>query len=133
MLSVLLLLTACRENPATPAPAPPPDITYSPWADIDTVTFRLLSDSSGHRLFYQKTRQNWPIPQSLLSLPDSLKEADTEFDDPGSFYPGVQVFDLGEGLLGLHLSSYDMASGGSMALDSGDDLCVVLDTFRQIL
>ncbi len=108
--------TASARNPAT--------------AYFDTLGFRLYPTEKGFSLRQLKTGKNYDFPYAWLKPPKGTGTEDNE-DGLMQYDSLVTVFPLGENLVGVHLSSYDISTGGSMALAQGLDVFLAVDTVQQ--
>lgn len=92
---------------------------------FDTTSYRLYPNDTGFSLVNMTTGRKYAIPQILLTptLDPAYKDAITglmQFDSV------VTAFPLGENMVGIHLSSYDIGEG-SMALAQGVDAFLAID------
>lgn len=104
---------------------------------ISTDRFRLLID--GERFFLQLTSgtktQPLAIPRDWLIAPEEEKEEKEEELVVSSFRFDHRVtsFPIGNGEIGIQLSSYDMMTEGSMQAAVGRDVFLIYDPATQKL
>jgi hypothetical protein len=140
LLPAVFLLAGCN---ADKSQSPPPEanadtidipraqyIPQPPALYIDTAAFRLYRDTAGFTLRNLNTRHDYHIPVAWLTPPKSIETEENE-DQLIKYDSTVTAFQLGKNLLGIHLSSYFVASGGSMALAQGLDVFVAVDTVNK--
>src|SRR5262245_57894895 len=108
---------------ATPVSAQP---ATDLWTGFDGTSYELVSDASGYRLG-GPGHAAVAVPKEWLE-PARVRE-DEEESYVGSLEWGkpVTAFPLGDGRLGLHLSSYTIAREGSAQAAAGRDLFLVHD------
>lgn len=117
LLSLLILIFSI--SPAT-AQSPQDILT------IDTKSFRLVRDQQGYSLQYDRdkrlrVREEWLVP------PDELKDESGAYVSSFNYDEGVTAFPIGDGGMGLHLSSYEIQKEGSANAAAGRDVFLVLD------
>jgi hypothetical protein len=108
-------------------PAPQPAKTPLPSWPIATDRFSLATEGKGFFLIPAEATpaQRLPIPREWLITPKEEKE---EVEGPvptAKFDSHVTSFPIGNGSIGLHLSSYDIMSEGSMQGAAGRDVFLI--------
>jgi hypothetical protein len=93
---------------------------------IDTESFRLVRDQRDYTLRYDRDKR-LRIRQAWLVPPDELKEESGAYISSFNYDEGITVFPIGDGRMGLHLSSYEIQTEGSADAAAGRDVLLVLD------
>jgi len=115
------------------APAPlAAQVGVAGWTGFDRTGFRLVEVGGEYRL----ERASGPplaVPREWL-IPPGEAEADAEsYVTAFAYSEEVTAFPIGDGLLGLHLSSYAIQSEGSANAADGSDVLLILDPFEDRL
>lgn len=93
---------------------------------IDTKSYRLVRDQQDYTLRYDGDKRllvqgEWLVP------PDELKEESAAYVSSFNYDEGVTAFPIGDGRMGLHLSSYEIQKEGSAKAAAGRDVLLILD------
>lgn len=130
---LLFITAACQQSAPPPANSNPVETppAFSRYADVDTVTYLLHSEDARYVLKNKRSGQTYNIPRAQLEPPVEHEDMGPQLDL--KYGPRVTAFTAGKGMVGLHLSSYEIAEGGSLALAEGYDLFMMLDTVANRL
>ncbi|REJ74039.1 MAG: hypothetical protein DWQ36_09155 [Acidobacteria bacterium] len=93
---------------------------------FDAERFRLVRDGDAYRL-RSADGIDAPIPLAWLEPPEVVAEDEESYVGSLDWEEAVTAFPIGGGRIGLHLSSYTIADGGSAQAASGRDLLLILD------
>jgi hypothetical protein len=115
MLPLLLVLGP----PATCVLAANPDPFF------DHERYRLIREDGRYRL--QSATGTLEVPLDWLEPPEVVREDRESYVGSLDWDEQVTSFPIGAGRLGLHLSSYSIADGGSAQAAAGRDLFLILD------
>ncbi len=115
MLPLLLVLGP----PATCVLAANPDPFF------DHERYRLIREDGRYRL--QSATGTLEVPLGWLEPPAVVREDRESYVGSLDWDEQVTSFPIGAGRLGLHLSSYSIADGGSAQAAAGRDLFLILD------
>jgi hypothetical protein len=93
---------------------------------IDTKSYRLVRDQKDYALRYDRDKRlrvqgEWLVP------PEELKEESGAYVSSFTYDEGVTAFPIGDGRMGLHLSSYEIQKEGSANAAAGRDVFLVLN------
>ncbi|NNE36329.1 MAG: hypothetical protein HKN13_13915 [Rhodothermales bacterium] len=100
--------------------------------DLDTTAYRIAKVKAGYELTSGEG-QSYHVPEAWL-IPASDEEPDEKgYVSSNEFNRNVNAFTVNDSLMGLHLSSYQIQSGGSAGAASGRDSFLLLDTMTDIL
>ncbi len=96
------------------------------WPGLQTDRFELV-ESEGE--FYLKEARELPIPipREWLIPEAELAQAEHRFVAGFDYAEQVSSFPMGDGLLGLHLSSYEIQRSGSAMATDGRDVFLIFD------
>lgn len=130
---ILFITAACQQPAPPPASSNPVETPQasSRFADVDTVTYVLHSEDARYVLKNKRSGQTYNLPKAQLEPPVEHEDMGPQLDL--KYGPRVTAFAAGKGMVGLHLSSYEIAEGGSLALAEGYDLFMLLDTAAKRL
>ena len=99
---------------------------------IDTTGYALYRLEEGYALHYEKNKE-LPIPTQWLAPSEYRVEDEQGFVSSVNYDRQVTAFVIGSGLVGIHLSSYDIQKEGSAQAAAGRDIFLVFDsTERQL-
>jgi len=115
--AVLLALAA---SPLLAQPAP------DRWSGFDSESYELIEDAAGYRLA-GAGREPLTVPRGWLAPAAALEEEDNSYVSSREWGRPVTAFALGDGRIGLHLSSYTIATEGSAMAAAGRDLFLIHD------
>jgi hypothetical protein len=107
---------------AAPVAAQPNDSPLT----IDTVEFKLSQNQHGYSLQYGKNKRI-VIPREWLIPPDEIQEDGQCYVSSFNYDEPVTSFKIGDGRVGLHLSSYKIQKEGSARAAAGRDVFLVFD------
>lgn len=93
---------------------------------VDTKSFRLVRDQQGYRLQYDVDK-HLRVPQAWLMPPDELKEESLAYVSSFNYDEQVTAFPIGNGRIGLHVSSYEIQREGSAQAAAGRDIFLMID------
>jgi hypothetical protein len=99
---------------------------------VDTRGYRLVRDQKDYAVRYDRdkhlrVRGEWLMP------PDELKEESGAYVSSFNYDDGVTAFPIGDGRIGLHLSSYEIQKEGSANAAAGRDVFLVLNPKARTL
>ncbi len=115
-----VLLPALLASPAGGQTAP--DL----WSGFDGESYALVEDETGYRLT-AAGREPIAVPRAWLEPEAARREDENTYVSSLEWGRPVTAFPLGDGRVGLHLSSYEIAKEGSAMAASGRDLFLLLD------
>ena len=110
---------------ATPAPQSPSRQAPA----VDTHRYALIG-TKGDFLLQTETDPNTKgvsVPRSWLVTPKDAEEEEGNFVSSFSYHRNVTSFDLGDGRIGIHVSSYEVQQDGSAQAAAGRDAFFVLE------
>jgi hypothetical protein len=93
---------------------------------VDVNNFKLLRDQHGFGLQAGNNKQ-LAIPSQWLIPPDEVEEDDESYVSSFHYDEPVTSFKIGDGRVGLHLSSYAIQKEGSARAAAGRDVFLVFD------
>lgn len=99
---------------------------------VDVNTFKLFRDQNAFSLRYGKD-QRLVIPLEWLIPPDEVHEDDQSYVSSFNYAEDVTSFQIGDGRIGLHLSSYKIQEAGSASAAAGRDFFLVFDPINKKL
>ncbi|MGH9361097.1 MAG: hypothetical protein ACRD2T_04215 [Thermoanaerobaculia bacterium] len=114
------VLLAFAASPASGQPAP--DL----WTGFDGGGYELVKDAAGYRLV-GSGREPVAVPLAWLEPEAVRKEEENHYVSSLEWGRPVIAFPLGDGRVGLHLSSYTIAKEGSAMAAAGRDLFLIHD------
>ena len=94
--------------------------------------FTLFRDQHNHSLQYGKD-ERLIIPLGWLIPPDEIQEDDQFYVSSFNYDKHVTSFQVGDGRIGLHLSSYNIQKKGSAKAAAGRDVFLVFDPIHKKL
>jgi hypothetical protein len=99
---------------------------------VDTESYRLVRDQRDYAVRYDRdkhlrVRGEWLMP------PDELEEESGAYVCSFNYDDGVTAFPIGDGRIGLHLSSYEIQEEGSANAAAGRDVFLVLNPKARTL
>lgn len=94
-----------------------------------TQRFELTSDAGGFSLEFPslETLKPLPVPKEWLISSEDEAAAEESYISPNKFDRHVASFAVGDGRLGLHLSSFDAMREGSAQAAAGRDVFLLYD------
>ena len=101
--------------------------------DLATDRFRLAERDGEFHLLDDRLRMPIPIPREWLIPGGELAEAQQRYVAGFDYEEAIHSFPIGNGLLGLHLSSYEIQESGSAGAAEGRDVFLILDPDRRRL
>ena len=99
---------------------------------IDVNNFELFRDRNTFSLQYGKD-ERLIIPIEWLIPPDEVQEDDQSYVSSFNYDKRVTSFQIGDGRIGLHLSSYQIQEAGSANAAAGRDVFLVFDPINKKL
>lgn len=99
---------------------------------IDVNNFELYRDRHTFSLQYGKD-ERLIIPLEWLIPPDEVQEDDQSYVSSFNYDKRVTSFQIGDGRIGLHLSSYKIQEAGSANAAAGRDVFLVFDPINKKL
>ncbi len=104
---------------------PPADL----WSGFDGESYELIEDAAGYRLagLAGAGREPLAVPRAWLEPAAALAEEENTYVSSLEWGRPVTAFALGDGRVGLHLSSYTIATEGSAMAAAGRDLFLIHD------
>ena len=99
---------------------------------VDVNNFELFRDQHNFSLQYGKD-ERLIIPLEWLIPPDEVQEDDQSYVSSFNYDKSVTSFQIGDGRIGLHLSSYKIQEGGSANAAAGRDVFIVFDPINKKL
>jgi len=99
---------------------------------VDVNNFQLFRDQHNYSLQYGKD-ERLIIPLEWLIPPDEVQEDDQSYVSSFNYDKDVTSFQIGDGRIGLHLSSYKIQEGGSANAAAGRDVFLVFDPINKKL
>ena len=93
---------------------------------IDIVKFKLSKNQHDYSLQYGKN-ERIVIPREWLIPPDEIQEDEQCYVSSFHYDEPVTSFKIGDGRVGLHLSSYKIQKEGSARAAAGRDVFLVFD------
>jgi hypothetical protein len=99
---------------------------------VDANHFELFGDQHNYSLQYGKD-ERLIIPLEWLIPPDEVQEDDQSYVSSFDYDKHVTSFQIGDGRIGLHLSSYKIQEGGSANAAAGRDVFLVFDPINTNL
>ena len=104
-----------------------PAVAVGPDDDFFTVAaYRLLHDDGGYRL-RPTAGPDLAVPTAWLEPPEVVAADEETYVSALEWAPEVTSFAIGEGRIGLHLSSYAIQEEGSAQAAAGRDLYLILE------
>jgi len=96
---------------------------------INTDQFVLITSDGKFALQFDARgkKQQVSVPRGWLVPPEEEKEEISNYVSSFNYNRRITAFALGNGKLGLHLSSFDLLQGGSAQAAAGRDVFLVLD------
>lgn len=104
------------------AAQPAPDL----WTGFDGTSYELISDAKGYRLVGRGPAP-LAVPKKWLAPAQAREEEEDAYVSSLDWGRPVTAFPIGDGRVGLHLSSYTIATEGSAQAAAGRDLFLVHD------
>jgi hypothetical protein len=99
---------------------------------LDTTSFKLLRDQQGFNLQYAQDKP-LRVPLAWLVPPDEMKEDAQTYVSGFNYAEQATAFHIGDGRIGLHLSSYKIQREGSAQTAAGRDVFLVFDPKTRAL
>lgn len=100
--------------------------------EVDVNNFELFRDQHNFNLQYRKN-ERLIIPLVWLIPPDEIQEDDQSYISSFDYDKRVTSFQIGDGRIGLHLSSYKIQEEGSANAAAGRDVFLVFDPINKNL
>jgi len=96
---------------------------------IDTDRFVLIVTDGKFALQFEGrgTTKRISVPREWLVPPRDEKEEESNYVSSFNFGPRITAFAMGNGKMGLHLSSFKLLQGGSAQAAAGRDVFLVFD------
>lgn len=94
------------------------------WTGFDAASYELVEDATGYRLT-GGGREPIAVPREWLEPEAARKQDEEAYVSSLEWGRGVTAFALGDGRVGLHLSSYAIATEGSAQAAAGRDLFLI--------
>ena len=115
-----VVLSQTELAPQSPARMPPA---------LQTRQYALISTKGDFflRKVSSPNKKIIPIPRSWLVSPEDEQEEEGNFVSSFTYHEHVTSFDLGDGRIGMHVSSYDIQKDGSAHAAAGRDVFLVLE------
>ncbi len=101
---------------------PPADL----WSGFDGESYELIEDGAEYRLT-GAGREPLAVPRAWLQPAAVIAEEESHYVSSLEWGRPVTAFALGDGRVGLHLSSYTIATEGSAMAAAGRDLFLIHD------
>lgn len=135
----LILLVASVLSPAEtlsqePMPVAGPSAPTTS-ASLTTNQFILVTTPNGFVLQFASRgkKKQIPIPREWLVLPEEEKEEEDAFVSSFKYKRQITSFDIGNGQIGLHVSSFDLMTEGSAQAAAGRDVFLTYDGNSSVL
>jgi hypothetical protein len=99
---------------------------------IDTSRYRLITTRTGFQLsqISDRSRKPFPIPRGWLIPPEEEEAESGAYVSSFNYGEKVISFEIGDGRVGIHMSSYGTQPEGSAQASAGRDVFLVLDPRR---
>jgi len=99
---------------------------------VSADRFELVEEKGEFRILtLDPLSQPIPLPRSWLIPPEELARAEVKYVAGFEYSNRVSSFPIGDGFLGLHLSSYEIQTSGSARAAEGRDVFLILDPIRN--
>ena len=131
-VTAVLMLGAAWCGGAAELPAPP---NKSGEQVISTGQFKLVSEPERFALHVSlpERQEQIIIPRAWLIPPQEEKEEEDNYVSSFHYDSQVTAFAIGNGQIGLHLSSYEANDEGSAAAAAGRDVFLIYDPRKSVV
>ena len=120
MILLLIMIVSCR--PLLPR-------SGDDLLTVDVINFKIFRNQHDYSLQYGKNVQ-LVIPLEWLIPPDEIEEDEQCYVSSFHYDKSVTSFKIGDGRIGLHLSSYKIQKEGSAQSAAGRDVFLVFEPER---
>lgn len=99
---------------------------------VDVINFKLFQNQHDYSLQYGKDKR-LAIPREWLIPPDDVQEDEQCYISSFHYDEPVTSFKIGDGRIGLHVSSYQIQKEGSARAAAGRDVFLVFEPVKMKL